>query len=217
VRPRERTGDDLGELAGLVVAVAPLDGDEHVHPVAAAGLREAGEAKRIENVLDQERDLDDLGEADVGCGIEVEEDEVRSSRPVDPRVPRVQVDTAHVHHPEQRQLVVDHRRADLPAAPRRLARGHLELACGNPLRHVHRSVLLEEVAALDPVRVALHGEGPVLHMRQEHGCDGPVVREQVALRDPVLGEEHLVEVRQLEHALPRADLVRQRLLAVHLA
>jgi hypothetical protein len=82
---------------------------------------------------------------------------------------------------------------------------------------VHGRVLLEEVPALDPVGVALHRERPVLHVRQEHRRHGAVVRKEVALRDPVVREEDLVEVRQLQEALAGADLGRECLFAVHLA
>ena len=82
-------------------------------PVGAARLREALEAERVEHLLDEQRDLDRLGEPDVGGRVEVEEHEVGPVGLVDPRVPRVQVDAAHVHHPEQRELVVDERRVDL--------------------------------------------------------------------------------------------------------
>ena len=53
-------------------------------------------------------------------------------------------------------------------------------------------------------------------VRDEHGRDRAVVREQVALRDPLDREERLVEVRELEHALPAAQLGRHRLLDANL-
>ena len=118
VRPRQRRRDDRRELARLLVRVPPLDRDEHVHPVAAARLREPDEPERVEDLLDEQRDLDHLREAGIGGRVEVEEDEVGPVGLVDPRVPRVQVDTAHVHHPEQRELVVDERRLDRPRPPR---------------------------------------------------------------------------------------------------
>ena len=51
------------------------------------------------------------------------------------------------------------------------------------------------------VGVALHRERPVVQVRHEHGRDRAVVGEQVALRDPLVRPEELVEVRELEHAL----------------
>ena len=74
-------------------------------------------------------------------------------------------------------------------------------------------VLQEEVLALPPVGIALHRERAVLEVRHEHGRDGAVVRDEIALRDPLLGPEDLVEVRKLEHPLALTDLVLERLLA----
>jgi hypothetical protein len=55
---------------------------------------------------------------------------------------------------------------------------------------------LEEALALPAVRMALHRERPLAQVGYEHAGDVPVVREQVALRDPLLGPERLVEVRE---------------------
>ena len=64
-------------------------------------------------------------------------------------------------------------------------------------------VLLEEVLALPAVGVALHRERPVAQVRHEDGRDVAVEREQVALGDPLVRPERLVEVRQLQHRAPR--------------
>jgi hypothetical protein len=55
-------------------------------------------------------------------------------------------------------------------------------------------------------------------MWDEHGGDVPVVREEVALRDPLLRPEGLVQVGQLERAtaLPDLGLDRRRCLHHHL-
>ena len=45
--------------------------------------------------------------------------------------------------------------------------------------------------------------------------DRPVVGEELALRDPLVGPEHLVQVRQAEHALALPDLVLDRELTAH--
>src|ERR671922_2006824 len=65
--------------------------------------------------------------------------------------------------------------------PRRLALGRL---------------FLEERPVANAAAPALHRERPVLQVRHEHGSDLAVVLEQVALRDPVLGEEDAVTARQ---------------------
>ena len=48
------------------------------------------------------------------------------------------------------------------------------------------------------VGVALHRERPVAQVRHEHRRDVAVVGEQVALRDPLVRPERLVEVRELQ-------------------
>ncbi len=63
---RDRAGDDLRELACVCIAVAPLDRHEDVHPLRARRLRKADEPKRVERLLDEERNLHGLPEADVG-------------------------------------------------------------------------------------------------------------------------------------------------------
>ena len=73
-------------------------------------------------------------------------------------------------------------------------------------------VLLEEALASS----VGYRERPAFQVRDEHGRDRAVVREQVALRDPLDREERLVEVRELEHALPAAQLGRHRLLDANL-
>ena len=94
-------------------------------------------------------------------------------------------------------------RLDLAAAPGRVAGRDLELPRRDPVGHVLGRVLLEEVAARDPVGIALHRERPVLQVRQQDGRNRAVVGEQVALRDPVVREEDLVEVGELERAASR--------------
>ena len=140
------------------------------------------------------------GEADVGRRVEVEEDEVRPLGPVDPRVPRVHVDAAHVHHPEQRELVVDERDAIVRccAAPSRVdtRSGTVGIQSGMCDGASFWKNALPAIA----VGVAAHRERPVAEVRHEHGRDRAVVREQVALRDPFLGPEDLVEVRELDLA-----------------
>ena len=80
----------------------------------------------------------------------------------------------------------------------------------DPVGHVLRRVLLEEELALPAVGVALHRERPVAQVRDEHRRDVAVVGEQVALRDPLLRPERLVQVRELEHPAALPDLGADR-------
>ena len=56
----------LGELAGVVVGVAPLDRHEDMDPARAARLRVAREAERDKGSFDEEGHLNGLGETNVG-------------------------------------------------------------------------------------------------------------------------------------------------------
>ena len=150
-----------------------------------------------EDVADEQRDLDDSVERRPVCGVEIEHDPVRPFGPIDARSPCVQIDAAHRHRPEQRELVVEQRVLDHTSLARSRRGG--EGRTLDPVRHVRRGLLLEEVLALPPVRVALHREGPPTEVRDQHGRHVAVVREQVALRDPLLRPERLVEVREPQH------------------
>ena len=80
----------------------------------------------------------------------------------------------------------------------------------DPGRHVRRRLLLEEVLALPAVRVALHRERPAAQVRDEHLGDVAVVGDEVALRDPLVGPERLVEVAQPKLAPALPEHRRQR-------
>ncbi len=96
------------------------------------------------------------------------------------------------------------------ARPRGVARRDLEPARRDPVGHVLRSVLLEEELPERAVGIALHRERPLAQVRHDDGGDVAVVREQVALRDPLLRPERLVQVGQLQHARAAPQLGRDR-------
>ena len=147
--------------------------------------------------------------------VEVEHDPVGPVGLVDARRPRVQVDAAHVRHPQERELVVHERVVDdLLLA---LARRCRERA----LRSIHSgmcdgALLLEEVLALPAVGVALHRERPSAQVRDEDLRDVAVVRDEIALRDPLVRPERLVEVRETKLPLPALhDGRKRRALTAH--
>jgi len=81
-----------------------------------------------------------------------------------------------------------------------------------------RHVLLDEPRLADAVRVALHRDGPGAQVCEHQRRDRLVVRSDVALRDPVLREQHLFGMRDDElgfraHfvSLERASPIRERL------
>ncbi len=193
-----------GELPHRIEAVASRDRHEHVDPAGAARLRHGLELQDVERLLHERRDLDHLLEAGPLGRVEVEHHPVGPLGAVGARCPGVHVDAAHVHHPEEGELVVDEGVVDDPLLAltgRRRERCRLD-----PVRDVGRRLLLEEALALPAVRVALHRERPLAQVRDENLGDVAVVGEELALRDPLLGPERLVEVRELEGALPALDL-----------
>ena len=88
-----------------------------------------------------------------------------------------------------------------------VARGRGERSPLDPVRHVRRGVLLEEALPLPAVRIALHRERPPVEMRDEDLGDVPVVRNEIALGDPFVGPERLVEVRQAKLTSPASHVV----------
>ena len=158
--PHDRARDDLGEPPRVGVRRAPVERHEHVEALAARRLRERHELERVEQLLRIERHLDRLRPGHLGRRVEIEEDEVGTVGPIDARIPRVHVDAAHVHHPEQRQLVVDDREVD-----HFFVRACRVETCARKV-WIHSGmcvgrVLLEERLAVGAVGVAAHRERPV--------------------------------------------------------
>src|SRR5205814_9067575 len=107
-------GCELGEFAGLRVAVGARDRHLDVESSTAGRFYVRAEVERLECVMDEMGSLDDMAE---GCamGIEVEQDIVWSVREVTPRGPDVEIDTSIFDHPKQRGLVLDERVLDVGA------------------------------------------------------------------------------------------------------
>ena len=124
----------------------------------------------------------------LGARVEIDQEVVRQLDLRHARVPGVQLDAAEVRDPGERCGVVDDREDGRVAA--REGDGHLV----DERRMVRRHALLVEELAVDAVREALHVEGPAAQMRQRAVGDVEVVADDVALRQPPLGEEHLVGV-----------------------
>ena len=74
----------------------------------------------------------------------------------------------------------------------------------DPLGPLLRHALLVDLLARDPVREAPQLRRPLAQGADDPLADGEVVVDEVALRVPGVGEEHLVGVRDLDEA--RADL-----------
>src|SRR5580765_6136718 len=201
-------GGDLARMAGLEQPRqllrervrlrerrTPCDRRDDVDAVGAARLDVARQLELVEQLPDEVRHLDRELETVVGR-VEVEEHEVRPVRLVDARVPRVHVDAVVLHHEQHCFRRIDEREIDEPRLA--LPRPRAELARRDPARQMLRRLLLEERLAVDPVGIALHRERTILEMGNDRRPDLPVVLEEVALRDPVLGIEDTVRKAQLD-------------------
>src|ERR671934_885125 len=104
-------------------------------------------------------------------------------------MPRVQLYAAEVDHPGERGGVVDDREHG------RVPAGKPDELLADVVR-VPRHALLVEESGVDAVRVALHVEGTTAEVRQRAVGDVDVVAHEVALRQPALGEEDLVRIRE---------------------
>ncbi len=201
----EPTREKLGELIRLRVRVPAGDRHQDVDPVRTAGLHVGGQLELLERRPHEVRDAYREREPVAPVGrVEVEEGEVRALGPVDPGVPRVHVDAVHLHHPEQRQLVVDQRKVDEPRAA--LPRPGAKPARLDPGRHSLRRLLLEERPSRCALAPALHREGPASEMGDDRRRNLPVVLEQIPLRDAVARKDHAVGAREPDDPPALADL-----------
>src|SRR6478735_8691480 len=64
-----------------------------------------------------------------------------------------------------------------------------------PRREALRDVLLPEPLGADAGGIAFHRDRPATQVRQDHRRHRLVIRRDLALGDPVFGEEHLLWVR----------------------
>ncbi len=171
---------------------------------ASAGrLDQARQAEVGEQFAQRERRVH--GVAEPVRRIEVEEHLVGALGPVDAGEPGMQGHSRLIGQVEQRRLVRAQDVGDLAVLLRHRHPLH-------PGRGVRRGGLLEERARLDPVRVAGQGERTVVQLREHPPGHRAVVLDQLALGDPGLGEEHLVQVREFD-LFDRRGHVRGSLLA----
>ena len=80
----------------------------------------------------------------------------------------------------------------------------------DPLGPLLGHALLVDLLALDPVGEAAQLRRPLAQRTHDPLADGEVVVDEVALRVPRLGEQHLVGVRDLDEPLPDLDLDERR-------
>ena len=169
------------------------------------------ETELVERLVHVVRDADAERERAVLLGrVEVEEHEVGPVGLVDPRVPRVHVDAVHLHHPQQRLARVDQREVDEPRLALATARPRPELARLRSSRACPSAPASGRTRRPKPLAPALHRERPVAQVRHDRSGDAVVVGEQVALGDPVVGEQHAVGARELDLVRHQTSIVGNR-------
>jgi hypothetical protein len=183
----------LHELAGVVVGVGAVQGDEHLHAGRPRRLGVAAQAEAVQDHLDQ------LGHgADVPIGVrlervQVEEGVVGPVQGAGPRVQRVHLDAAQVDHVQQAGPVLGEHELDDPGV---LLGGHGRGR--QPLGGVGRHLLLVERLAGQAVGHPLHGQRPVVQVGEDQVGDVPVVGQEVALGDALARPVDLVQVGQAQ-------------------
>jgi hypothetical protein len=105
-----------------------------------------------------------------------------------PRRPHVLRDRVLIRDPEQRSRVGHDRVVDDAVFLR-----HFDAL--QPLRKALGDVLLPEPLLADSRRIPLHRHRPAAQVRQHHRRDRLVIGSELSLGDAVIGEEHLVRVR----------------------
>ncbi len=145
------------------------------------------------------------GEADgvevVARRIEIEDQPVGMLQPVGSGEPDVGRDAVLVGEVDERGRVVADRVLDGAALL-----VHRDPA--DPVGEVVGGGLLVEARPVDPVGKALHRDGPALHVRDHARRHAPVVLDQVSLRHPDVGKQHLVEAREGHRVAADPDLLR---------
>ena len=204
---RVRLLQPLGQLVG--VRRGPVGGhrdDRRVdlHPLRATRLGVGREAVRRQLLAQHHRDPGALHHRRRRPRVQVQDEEVRAAHRApgaDGPLGHVQLERGQVGGPDERGEVVDHDVVDglaVLAAP-----GHRQPHGPDPLRRAAGGVLREEPLAVHTVRVALEGDRPVAQMWQQDVGDAGVVVDDLALGEPGLGIEHLVEVGQRPAGAPR--------------
>ena len=159
-------------------------------PARSRRLWEADQAEVVEDSLDDVRDLLHVVPGRTLRRIEVDHDVVGFLRIVDTREPGMDLDRGVVRHPYKGRHVVGE---DVRVLRLEWIRPALD-----PLGREAGLVLLIEVGAVDAVGKRLQRERPVAKPGHQVRRDLGVVPDEICLGVTILGEEDLLEVRQLD-------------------
>ena len=183
----------LADEPRLLVAHLAPQRQQHVDAARAAGLDEARHADLVAQIVQRERDGDDVLERRF-LGVEIEDAPVGALDGGEAARPHVEHDRGEVGHVHQRVGLLHDEVLDV--ALRGLAPDGLGL---DPVRRVTRRVLLVELRlALDAVGVARQHQRPIAQVGKHGRGDRAVVVDEIALGVTLPGPEHLAEVAELE-------------------
>ena len=156
----------------------------------------------LQHFAGEHRHLSHLRPRDSRDGIEIDAQLVRMLEIVGAHRVRVQIDAAEVDHPGELRRIVHHQ------LDRATARGKAQLDRVDPDGSLHGRALLEEELSLRAIDEPLHRHRAPAHAPHRALRDRQVIEDQVALRVPRLGEEHLLRIGDghlasgdLEHVL----------------
>ncbi len=167
---------------------ARLDADVDVHATRPRRLRPADQAVVGEHLTHHHRDVDDLAPVHARHRVEVDPQLVGVVEVLRAHRVRVEVDAAEVHDPGERGGIPHH---DLF---RRVAGGVVQGRGVDPLGPLLGRALLEERLLRDALHEALQHHRPSGGAAQGAVGHAQVVAHEVELREPGLGEHHLVGV-----------------------
>ena len=177
----------VGEPRHLAEAGLAVERDHDVEPLRARRLDPARQAELVEEIAKPQRRRSQHAQVVFG-GVEIEDADVGVVQVRRARRPHVRGDAVLVGQPQQRSRIADERMAHRPALL-----GHLDAL--QPTRESLRDVLVHEARLADARREALHRDRTRADVRQHDRRDRLVVRRELALRDPVLREHHLLGMR----------------------
>ena len=186
-------GEGQGGAAHLLEAVVGPDADVDVEAVAAARLGEAGGAELVEDLVGDVRDPADPVERRVRHRVEVDAPLVRLLGVGAAAVPRVELDGAHLHGPDDVREVGGAELVGVQPVAGEVQPHRLE-----PRRRAAGDALLVDLGAVDAVGEAVQHRRPLAQGVEDPVADGDVVVREVELGLAARGEVDPLGARQLD-------------------
>ena len=192
VAPLELAGGGDGRPPDVVGIPPRLEPDVDVHAAVAGRLRVADDPELVEEGPHLGRRCPDVREVVAGLRVEVETELVGVFRVVGEVRPDVEAEAPDVDRPH------DVGEVDRDQGARRRAIRGAHRRRLQPVGRGLRDTFLKEVRPARAFGEALHQRRPAAHRAHQRLGEAEVVVDEVELGLAVLGEEHLVGVRDVE-------------------